>query len=140
MQNQNTRKRNRIWITINFLALFAVLTFFYTGKFYQWTVLYTIFEITSLVILLSTCGILRTWTSGLRRTARLSTLPHRSGRRTSPGRPQRLLSQEKLSAMYPTLGPMSTARLTIGSRASNFPMPRRLCPQTVRLPPKATAT
>jgi len=52
MKNQNSRKQNRVWITLNYLSLFAVLTFFYTGKNFQWPIIFIIIEIGSITILL----------------------------------------------------------------------------------------
>ena len=50
MEQQNFRKQNRYWISLNYLSLIAALVFFYTGKYFQWPISSVIFEIGSLSI------------------------------------------------------------------------------------------
>ena len=52
MEQENFRKQNRCWISLNYLSLIAVLVFFYTGKYFQWPIFSVIFEIGSVAILI----------------------------------------------------------------------------------------
>ncbi|MCK4641854.1 MAG: hypothetical protein KAU06_10990 [Candidatus Marinimicrobia bacterium] len=52
MEQQNSRKQNRAWISLNYFSLIALIVFFYTGKYFQWSVSLVVFEIGSVVIFL----------------------------------------------------------------------------------------
>ena len=52
MEQQNSRKQNRAWISLNYFSLIALIVFFYTGKYFQWPISLVIFEIGSVVIFL----------------------------------------------------------------------------------------
>jgi len=45
MKNQNSRKQNRVWITINYLSLIVGMLLFYTVKFLHWPLSCLFFEI-----------------------------------------------------------------------------------------------
>ena len=45
MKNQESRKLNRVWITINYLSLIVGMLLFYTVKFRHWPLSFLFFEI-----------------------------------------------------------------------------------------------
>lgn len=45
MKNQNSRKQNRVWISLNYLSLIAGLLLFYTVKSFHWPLSFLLFEI-----------------------------------------------------------------------------------------------
>jgi hypothetical protein len=38
MKQKNSISENRIWVIVNYASLVAALVFFYTGRYYQWSV------------------------------------------------------------------------------------------------------
>ena len=45
MKNQNSRKQNRVWISLNYLSLIAGLLLFYIVKSFHWPLSFLLFEI-----------------------------------------------------------------------------------------------
>jgi len=50
--NSMTRQNRRLWIIVNYLSVFFMLSLFYIGKYYNWPVLVIVFEVASILLLI----------------------------------------------------------------------------------------
>lgn len=57
-----SRQKRRIWITINYLSIVFILSFFYTGKYLNWPLLIIVGQAASIILLISSSILLYTRT------------------------------------------------------------------------------
>ena len=51
-KNSMTKQNRKLWIIVNYLSIILILSFFYSGKYYDWPVLVIVFETASIIMLI----------------------------------------------------------------------------------------
>lgn len=51
-KNSMTKQNRKLWIIVNYLSIILILSFFYSGKYYDWPVIVIVFEAASIILLI----------------------------------------------------------------------------------------
>ena len=57
-QNSMSQQNRRIWIVINYLSIVFILSFFYTGKYFNWPLLIIVGQTASILLLIGSSFLL----------------------------------------------------------------------------------